>query len=252
MELQQARRLLGLADDATREDIESRFRLLAASTHPDKGGTDVEMAKLLEARDALLRGLEKSSMLVPVDILQGELQRVSAGIDKRREIDAKTEAFHSNLKKASTNKLRMYRNISIILGALAAAALFLGKEVPQELLPIKSERQIDAASPDEDKEILRHINEEIRATNEQLKRIWLIATFGVAIYAGAAAWLFVYRIERVEENLRELEDELSIKTKLYAILSESLGQSCMTDGLWSKWKTLFALLQVRESINGVE
>lgn len=44
--------VLGVDSDAAADLIERRYRLLAQTAHPDRGGTDAAMARLNAARDA--------------------------------------------------------------------------------------------------------------------------------------------------------------------------------------------------------
>lgn len=46
--------ILGLAEDASREDIEAAHRKLIQKLHPDRGGNDYLAAKINQARDVLL------------------------------------------------------------------------------------------------------------------------------------------------------------------------------------------------------
>jgi hypothetical protein len=61
MPLEQARLLLGLAADYTREDVLTAFRRKAKAAHPDVGGTAEQFRILLEARDRLLAALGTSA-----------------------------------------------------------------------------------------------------------------------------------------------------------------------------------------------
>ena len=51
---QSAARLLGIPVDAEASDVRRAFRLWAAMTHPDVGGSQEQFARLCEARDVLL------------------------------------------------------------------------------------------------------------------------------------------------------------------------------------------------------
>ncbi len=53
----QARLLLGVAPDASREDIVEAHKRLLVIIHPDKGGTDEQVIEANQARDVLLTGL---------------------------------------------------------------------------------------------------------------------------------------------------------------------------------------------------
>lgn len=54
MGLSEARSILGVAEDATAEDIQAAYTRLMRLAHPDKGGTSGLAAQLNAARDRLL------------------------------------------------------------------------------------------------------------------------------------------------------------------------------------------------------
>lgn len=58
---ERARRLLGVPDSATRQDIIEAHRRLVATVHPDRGGTSAGVHEANEARDLLLQDLESRS-----------------------------------------------------------------------------------------------------------------------------------------------------------------------------------------------
>ncbi len=60
MPLEEARLLLGLPENYTRDDVISAFRRAAKKAHPDLGGTAEMFRKLVEARDRLLAALGTS------------------------------------------------------------------------------------------------------------------------------------------------------------------------------------------------
>ena len=51
----EARRILGVGPEATREEIQAAYARLIRMAHPDKGGTEGLAAQLNAARDRLLR-----------------------------------------------------------------------------------------------------------------------------------------------------------------------------------------------------
>ena len=61
MPLEEARLLLGLPRDYTRDDVISAFRRAVKKAHPDLGGTAERFHKLVEARDRLLAALGTSA-----------------------------------------------------------------------------------------------------------------------------------------------------------------------------------------------
>ena len=55
MSADEARRILGVGTEATREDIQAAYTRLMRAVHPDKGGTAGLAAQLNAARDRLLK-----------------------------------------------------------------------------------------------------------------------------------------------------------------------------------------------------
>lgn len=55
--LSQARNLLGLQENASREDIVAAHRRLLAVVHPDRGGSNAQVHEANAARDLLLDAL---------------------------------------------------------------------------------------------------------------------------------------------------------------------------------------------------
>ena len=52
----EARSLLGVSDDATRQEINTAWKRLMGRAHPDQGGTEGLASRLNAARDRLLKG----------------------------------------------------------------------------------------------------------------------------------------------------------------------------------------------------
>jgi hypothetical protein len=52
----EARSLLGVSADASRQDIQAAWKRLMARAHPDQGGTEGLASRLNAARDRLLKG----------------------------------------------------------------------------------------------------------------------------------------------------------------------------------------------------
>ncbi|MGN0921513.1 MAG: hypothetical protein ACI4NJ_07320 [Cellvibrio sp.] len=61
MSLDEARAILGVSLNASREDIESVYKTLMQKLHPDRGGNDYLAAQLNRARDRLLEELDQTA-----------------------------------------------------------------------------------------------------------------------------------------------------------------------------------------------
>ena len=55
LERQQALAVLGLPPNATRQQIKQRYRLLAKKHHPDRGGDQREMRRIIAAYELLMK-----------------------------------------------------------------------------------------------------------------------------------------------------------------------------------------------------
>jgi len=60
LERQQALALLGLPPNATRQQIKRRYRSLAKRYHPDRGGDQQQMRRIIAAYELLMRDQPKS------------------------------------------------------------------------------------------------------------------------------------------------------------------------------------------------
>jgi len=58
MELQQARDILGVADEANKKEIVKAHKRLMQKLHPDRGGSDYLAQQINKARDLLLKNIE--------------------------------------------------------------------------------------------------------------------------------------------------------------------------------------------------
>ncbi len=54
MSAEEACEILGVASDASPEDVEKAYRQMMKSAHPDHGGSDWMAAKVNQAKDVLL------------------------------------------------------------------------------------------------------------------------------------------------------------------------------------------------------
>jgi DnaJ-class molecular chaperone len=50
--------VLGVGANASKEEVERAYRLLAHEHHPDRGGDEQQMMRINAARDALIEGLQ--------------------------------------------------------------------------------------------------------------------------------------------------------------------------------------------------
>lgn len=72
------------------------------------------------------------------------------------------------------------------------------------------------------------------------KSMWYFLTFGIAIYAGIIAWFFNHKVHRIEIEISELYDELSIKSRYVSFL-----RRIFSDDIQTQW----SITELEESID---
>jgi len=217
METKEAFSILGLDLQATSHEIEEKFRILAKEAHPDKGGTAEAMSEINEARATALKSIADSTSLVPVNLVRDLVAASQAESNKQQNLTKRVVESREEISRRSTNKLRKYRRVSGILGAIAAGALFLGNQFPTEIFsPSIPQSELNNMDMVEREALETHVIDK----REEVTRLWLGICFGIAIYAGLGAWYFTFRIDRAEESLKELEDQTRTKALMYKFLRE--------------------------------
>lgn len=130
MEYTEALSLLGLDSDFSEEDVKKSHKLKMKDYHPDKpNGNNEAMSELNGARDLLL-----NNNLLVVEKLEIALKDMNQLSLQQKAIDKKVERFEKRTLKYATNKLQRYRRIAILLAGISTAAIFLGKDLPKDLL----------------------------------------------------------------------------------------------------------------------
>jgi len=263
--------ILGLNSSSAIEEVESAYKELAVEKHPDRGGDHAVMAELSEARDVLREHL--SSKNLPAVIKQFELavHNMNELARNQRNVEKRIERITKDIREIATIRLRKWRQLAIVLAGISAAAMFIGKDLPKELLgsfqleaktspspavarptepdfvaPLKETKEMNEEEFKslalQNKEIKaknqrRYIqyrsevekveawNKEIKERNRQYMLVWYAGTFGIGIYAGFIAWYFNRRIERVEIEISDLDEDLTSKSTFYCLLNEILKVS---------------------------
>lgn len=134
MDYKEAIEILELPMDCSSlEEVEKAFKALAKIHHPDVGGVNEKMTLINEARDTLISYLVECNLpaLKTYEIM---VTKMSDIVNEKRNIERKVEKIERDIYKTSTNKLKMWKQVSLLLTAIATTAFFLGKEIPKEIL----------------------------------------------------------------------------------------------------------------------
>ena len=143
-----------------------------------------------------LNSLLQSNALTPMQTIQTTIELYSSYQREQRLVEDRVEKAQEYFRQRSTNRLRQYRNAATIFGVLSAAALFFGQELPNYISP-----QIF-----------------------EVTYRWPLWCFVIAVYTGLIAWFLSFQINRVEQKLRDLEEQTGTKTLLYRFLQGIIGK----------------------------
>jgi hypothetical protein len=126
----EAVKILGLNEDFTQEDVKKAYKLKVPQNHHDKAsGNNTAMSELNEARDFLLK-----NDLIVVEKLEIAIRDMNQIALQHKTIDKKVDKFEKSALKSATSKLERYKRIAILLAGLSTAAIFLGKDIPKDIL----------------------------------------------------------------------------------------------------------------------
>jgi curved DNA-binding protein CbpA len=82
---EEALKILGLDDEASFDDVKSKYRKLAMTQHPDTGGDEEEFKKINAAKEVLSKALSKDVPGVPEDEGEPREEREEKAREKKEE-----------------------------------------------------------------------------------------------------------------------------------------------------------------------
>lgn len=131
MDSNSARKILGLAEGFTLEELQGAYMAKTKTAHKNGQSDDLQQ-EFNVARDVLSEEIESSRVLVP--LLTRELVKISEQqelVSKRRE--AKEELFDSMslIKNRVISRLNAHRDFASLFSAISAGATFLKDDIAQ-------------------------------------------------------------------------------------------------------------------------
>ena len=274
MDYKKALSLLELSTNSSVTDVERAFKKLAKKFHPDKGGSNREMAEFTEARDFLREYFSSSNLPTIINHFEIMMRDINETTLNQRNIERKVEKITEDVHRIATNKLKNWRQMAIWFAAISVASFFLGKEIPKEIisgfqlteiaiLPKKEKpeipdivNQFESQFPDSNilrflsnpdnsytnkeklsiisyekkrneyekynikQEMISERNNQIRGYNRQMTLMCYTITFMIGIFSAILAWYFKRRIQYIEIELIEFNEELLIKSTYFELLKD--------------------------------
>lgn len=134
MDYKKAISLLGVSTESSLDDIEKAYKNLVQEYHPDLGGSDKKMAELNEARDFLREYFAGSNFPAILQQFEVAVRDMNAIAINQRNVERKVEKATEDVRKTATNRLKNWRQIALVFAAISVAAIFLGKDIPKEIV----------------------------------------------------------------------------------------------------------------------
>ncbi|HHG3164473.1 TPA: hypothetical protein ACPVW4_004594 [Vibrio parahaemolyticus] len=138
MDYREAIDLLGLSESELDEySINRAFKARANEFHPDKetGNTEL-MAKLSEAREYLSRNMPSQHALVMSQQVGLAIAKSNEAIVRQKRVEKQATNLRKEAINDATHRLHYLKNVALVFMAISAFALFLGKDLPKELVSI--------------------------------------------------------------------------------------------------------------------
>jgi len=190
--------MLGLPEEATVEQVTERFRGLALSLHPDRGGSAEEMLRLIEARDTVL-AVKKATALVPLSQVGSIVsQAVATTLAQQRQQDAADRDVRRILRLL-ISPVRRERNAAAMVGVLSAALALLSTKAQ----PLFGERW---------------------------KGLLTITLGALTAFLGLVFMLLDAQAKRLEEMLADLGDSLADREFYFEFLRQAIGPENLSPG----------------------
>jgi hypothetical protein len=196
LDVKAAFELLGLPLSASAEEIDDRYRDLARDAHPDAGGSETRMRELNTARDLAKVSLAAGTAIVPASLIR-DLILASQGAMGQQERREEARGLARRMTHRATSRLRRMKELSALLGALSAGALFLGKDLPTQVFS----------------------NLPAPITSHYGASFTLVAIL-FAIGGGIGYWMLQDRVRRVEQDIQDLEHHLGFRSSYVDFLLE--------------------------------
>lgn len=196
MEVKKAFEILGLHESATESEIEASFRSLALARHPDRGGSDAEMQELNTAR-SVANSVARNTAIIPISVVKDIVAATTNALTIRSEISRDIGVAVSQIKEKATGQLKQSRQMATLVGGVSAAALFLGKDLPEAFLG-------SLAGPD-------------------MSAVFSIAFLFVGMIAAVMYWKITNEIDQMERSTDEFSAYLSSRPN-YALFMDHVTQ----------------------------
>lgn len=150
MEIHTAIEILELNNVYTIDDVKRKHKELATKFHPDKeGGSNEKMTLLNQAKELLLEKekISKNYSLAVIDVKKELIQQ--------KNTEKKVEKIEKEIFNYVIKRKRNQRNFAFILLAISSALIFLGKDIPKEILLTNLTKPNVVQKPIENDQILK-------------------------------------------------------------------------------------------------
>jgi hypothetical protein len=198
MELSEALELFEFESKFSETDIDLKFKELAAKHHPDRGGNTEKMAKVNIAKAALSHSLNLGKSLVPIEAIKDIVIATNKGIAAYEEKREASKAAATRIVDIHTSQPKKLKKMATIFGGIAAAGVFLGKDIPEKFY-----EGLGGAAP-------------------EYSAMFTVVGLGIGMYAAIFWWILDAKINRIEQETKDLENNLNDKVYLVDLIHQTL------------------------------
>lgn len=203
MDIKTAFDKLGLPISASEEEIKIRYRDLAISFHPDKGGANSIMSDLSSARDIALEYINKKA-IIPINYI-GEI--IKANTEALRIFQERKETARKTIDRViriNRSKYKRFKGTAALFGAVSTGIALISSKI----LPV--------------------LGSAIQ-NNPTITMVSLIC----AGLSGVYYFAFSYMADNLQRAVEDVNDTLDDKATFYELIMDILGESYIAIS-WTK------------------
>jgi len=207
MEINEALNLLNLHQDSTVSELDEKYRKLVSTSHPDKGGTEEKMQRLNVAKDVVAAYLQSKTALVPINAIKDIVLAANKGLVEYETKKENTKRAFTRILDINTNKPKRMKRMAAMFGGISAAAIFLGKDLPEKYLA-----EVGGGS--------------------DVAAMLIFTSLSIGVYAAVIWWFLDNKVKRIEQDTEDLEASLNDNVYYVDLIHQIFGDDAV--GSWNK------------------
>lgn len=196
-----------MSQDGNLDELDKKYRALAAKSHPDRGGSDEKMQRINVAKVIVSAYYQTKTALVPVDTIKEIVLATNKGLAVYEEKKENSKRAFSRVLDINTSKPKKMKRMAASFGGISAGAIFLGKDIPEKYFASFG-------------------------GGSKMAGMMIFAAITIGIYAAGFWWILDNKVKRIEQDTEDLETSLNDKVYYVDLIHQMFGEK--SDGTWEK------------------